>query len=87
MRREPPLSSAPAPRIDPTDRILQPPIPAASFAPPPEMSPLDSVPAVPQAAPAAPAGLTRDDLRKLNAALHELAECRKLLNAATVPEI
>jgi hypothetical protein len=31
MRREPPLSSAPAPRIDPTDRILQPPIPAASF--------------------------------------------------------
>jgi hypothetical protein len=41
-----------------------------------------------QAAEAAPAaethggGLGRDDLRRLHAALHELAECRKLIDAA-----
>jgi hypothetical protein len=27
-------------------------------------------------------GLARDDVRKLHAVLHELAECRKLLEAA-----
>jgi len=27
-------------------------------------------------------GLARDDVRKLHAALHELAECRKLIEAA-----
>jgi DNA-binding transcriptional MerR regulator len=85
-RREPPLSSAPAPRIDATDRILQVPPPAASFAAPSQMPPLDSGPAVAQPAPPA-SGLTRDDLRRLHAALHELAECRKLLNAAAVPEV
>jgi DNA-binding transcriptional MerR regulator len=87
-RREPPLSSAPEPRIEPTDRILQPPPLAAAFAAPSQMPPLDSVPAMQRpVAPAPAGGLTRDDLRKLHAALHELAECRKLLNAAVVPEV
>jgi hypothetical protein len=36
-------------------------------------------PALPRATPTA--GLPRDDLRKLRATLHELAECRKLLDA------
>jgi hypothetical protein len=34
------------------------------------------------AVPAANTGLARDDLRKLHAVLHELAECRKLIEAA-----
>ena len=83
MRRDPPLSSAPAPRIDPGDRILQSPQPA----PPPVPSfeaPLPALDAVlPGPRPAAaPSGLARDDLRKLHAVLHELAECRKLIDAA-----
>ena len=99
MRRDPPLSSAPAPRIEPGDRILQGPQSAPpsapqyqepSFDPPPQMAPLDSVPPRPMAAPANPvassgAGFARDDLRKLHAVLHELAECRKLIDAAMVP--
>jgi hypothetical protein len=32
--------------------------------------------------PARPAGLARDDVQKLEAALRELAECRRLLEAA-----
>jgi hypothetical protein len=51
-RREPPLSSAPMPRIDPSDR-----------------------------APSS-ASLRRDDLRRLQATLYELSECRRLLTAA-----
>ena len=45
------------------------------------------------AAPAPPAatvsrGLQREDLRKLHAVLHELAECRKLIGAAVArPDI
>jgi hypothetical protein len=33
--------------------------------------------------PAQPARLARDDLRRLHAVLHELAECRKLIAAAS----
>jgi DNA-binding transcriptional MerR regulator len=83
MRPDPPLSSAPAPRIDPGDRILRSPQPAPQPAPafevpPPQRPPLDAAlrPA------AAPSGLARDDLRKLHAVLHELAECRKLIDTA-----
>ena len=36
----------------------------------------------PRMPPARPAGLARDDVQKLEAALHELAECRRLLEAA-----
>ena len=87
MRREPPLQSAPEPRIEPTDRILQAPAPAASYAAPPQMPPLDTVPPVVQPPPPAMAGLARDDLRKLHAVLHELAECRKLIDAAMAPSV
>jgi DNA-binding transcriptional MerR regulator len=81
MRQEPPLKSAPEPRIEPTDRIVQAPV----FTAPLPMSPLDTV--LPAPPPAAPVGLARDDLRKLHAALHELAECRKLIDAAMLPPV
>ena len=75
-RTEPPLESAPMPRIDPGDRALhgaeEPAPPPAAAAPPP---------AAPAFAAPAPA-LAREDLRKLHAALHELGECRKLIAAA-----
>ena len=60
-RQEPPLRSAPIPRVAPDERAYAPEPPAR----PPE-----------------PARLPRDDLRRLHAALHELGECRKLLDAA-----
>jgi DNA-binding transcriptional MerR regulator len=71
-REEPPLESAPLPQVGPSDRAL-PPAGAAA-------------PAQPQAggpAPAPAARLDREQVRKLHAALHELGECRKLLDAAT----
>ena len=34
------------------------------------------------AAPAGPAALTRDDVRRLQSALHELRECRRVIDAA-----
>jgi DNA-binding transcriptional MerR regulator len=88
MRRDPPLTSAPAPRIELGDRILQSPQsvpqPAPSFEASPQMPPLDAAPSAPRPA-SVPAGLARDDLRKLHAVLHELAECRKLIDAAMLP--
>lgn len=94
MRRDPPMTSAPLPRVDPGDRIMPsppppPPSPApapvpvaaapieTSFEAPPPILPLEAAPPAPR-----PAGLPRDDLRKLHAVLHELAECRKLIDAA-----
>ncbi|MFN3658775.1 MAG: MerR family transcriptional regulator [Pseudolabrys sp.] len=71
-RQEPPMEGAPVPRIEPDDRIAHAPPPAArseASAPPAR----------------APAGLAREDLRKLQAALHELVECRKLIEAAAAP--
>jgi DNA-binding transcriptional MerR regulator len=73
-RQEPPLKSAPVPRIDPSDRAIH----AGEPMP------------LPQAAPVAASaisektklGLGRDDFGKLHAALHELGECRKLIDAA-----
>ena len=75
------FKSAPEPRIEPADRAI---FSAAEPEPPMAM------PEPPVAAPAAPAlratpepgGLLRDDLRKLHAVLHELAECRKLIDGA-----
>jgi DNA-binding transcriptional MerR regulator len=60
-RQEPPLRSAPIPRVEPNEHAYAP-------EPPPR--------------PPEPARLPRDDLRRLHAALHELAECRKLLDVA-----
>jgi DNA-binding transcriptional MerR regulator len=64
-RRDPPLQSAPVPRIESTDR-------ATHGAAEPE------VPVVRAAA----GRLGRDEVRKLHAVLHELAECRKLIDTA-----
>lgn len=77
-RVEPPLTSAPVPRVDPTDRAIH----SVSASDPPNATP-DSVSAASRQLPstAAAARLGREDLRKLHAALHELAECRKLIDA------
>jgi DNA-binding transcriptional MerR regulator len=77
-RREPALKSAPMPQIDPADRAIH----GADIG--------TDEPAPPQAAPAAGrvqqpsvgGRLARDDVRKLHAVLHELVECRKLIENA-----
>jgi DNA-binding transcriptional MerR regulator len=72
-RAEPPMQSAPVPRIGDDERILP---TSEEVELPPEplvaqpMRPVDVAP------------LGRDDLRKLHAALHELNECRKLIDKA-----
>ena len=77
-RREPPLQSAPVPRIEPTDRAIH-----GAAEPEPPMAVPELAPPVARPAPSsASGGLARDDLRKLHAVLHELAECRKLIEAA-----
>jgi len=72
-RVEPPLASAPVPQIDPADRAIH-------GAAQPE--PSKPVPEPLAARQPAAGSLAREDLRKLHAALHELAECRKLIDAA-----
>lgn len=69
-RPEPPLESVPMPRIEAGDRVAHSGAPLAS--------------AKPSAQPAATsaAGLAEEGVHKLRAALHELAECRKLIDAA-----
>jgi hypothetical protein len=78
-RVEPPLASAPVPRIDPTDRAIH-----GVSASDPSNATSDSEPATSRQPSTGMAGgsLGREDLRKLHAALHELAECRKLIDAA-----
>jgi DNA-binding transcriptional MerR regulator len=44
-------------------------------------------PAAPRLLPPAPAGLAREDVQKLQAALRELTECRRLLDAAVAEKI
>jgi DNA-binding transcriptional MerR regulator len=80
-RREPPFKSAPVPRIEPSDRAIH----GAAEPPMAEQRPI--APIAQPAPPSASVGhvgtsLARDDLRKLHAVLHELAECRKLIEAA-----
>jgi len=75
-RQEPPLHSAPVPRVDPTDRAIH----TATEPQPPVPEP--AAPVMRPAPVSASGGLARDDVRKLHAALHELAECRKLIEAA-----
>jgi DNA-binding transcriptional MerR regulator len=81
-RREPPLQSAPMPRLAPEDRpiydIGAPQRAQADFAPP-MMAPV--MPAAPVVS-AAPSGVGRDHAGRLHAALHELMECRKLIDGA-----
>lgn len=71
-REEPPLKSAPVPKVTPSDRA----IPAATESAQPHE-------AAPSSAPELAARLGREDMHKLHAALHELAECRKLIDMAT----
>jgi len=73
-RQEPPLNSAPVPRIEPTDRAIH-----DSSEPIPRSQPAVAV--VQPARPGPRGALARDDVRKLHAALHELGECRKLIDA------
>ena len=73
-RRDPPLQSAPMPRIEPADR--------ANFSAG-EQEPLETAPPAVRVPPPGSSGrLAREDLRKLHAVLHELAECRKLIDSA-----
>lgn len=74
-RSEPPLESAPMPRLDPADRVGH----GVREAEPADGA-QESAPVA--AAPPASAGFSREDVRKLHAALHELTECRKLIEAA-----
>jgi DNA-binding transcriptional MerR regulator len=81
-RRDPPFKSAPMPRLDPADRESR-----GAAAPerrpepaPPQQPPESADSEQPEAG--ATQGLGRDDLRNLHAAMHELAECRKLIDAA-----
>lgn len=124
-RRDPPLQSAPMPRVAPDDRLghagfdrraglepirqeparqgpiqkeptrqmpvgLEPVRPGPAAAPqPPRPIPAATIdglaPQSPHQAqgptPPQARGLSRDDVRKLHAALHELSECRKLIGA------
>jgi DNA-binding transcriptional MerR regulator len=72
-RREPPLQSAPMPRIEPADR--------ASFNVGEQAAP-EAAPAAVRVPPGLGGRLAREEVRKLHAVLHELAECRKLIDAA-----
>ena len=77
VRADPPLTSAPVPRVDPDDRALH--AVSASGEPGPSVEP---APTLRQgSSPKTEDGLARDDLHKLHAALHELVECRKLIDA------
>jgi len=69
-RTEPPLESAPMPRIEASDRA------AHAGAPAVEPKP------VARPAAARSAELAEEDMGKLQAALRELAECRKLIDVA-----
>jgi len=77
-RREPPLQSAPEPRVEPVDRAIR---DVSANAPEPVLSPAPAAPMARPIAAGAGGGFARDDVRKLHAVLHELAECRKLIDA------
>ena len=83
-RREPPLHGAPVPRIDPADRAIfdvdAPRMAQPAVTPPPMRAPVAATPAGPAG------GSNREQINKLHAALHELVECRKLIDSALAPE-
>ncbi len=70
-RREPTFASAPAPRLAPADRVMHAPDVDADE---------DDEPA--PVRPAQKNGLSRDQLDALRTVLHDLTECRKLIDAA-----
>jgi len=80
-RRDPPLHSAPEPRIEPTDRAIHgAPEPTPMSAPPSPSEPtLDTTAPGPAEPPEPSRRLAYDDMRKLRAVLQELVECRKLV--------
>lgn len=77
-RSDPPLTSAPMPRVDAVDRAMH-----GAGASDPTGASVDTGPVTQrQPSPAAGAGgLAAEDLRKLQAVLHDLTECRKLIDA------
>jgi DNA-binding transcriptional MerR regulator len=76
-RIDPPMTSAPVPRIDAADRALH--GGTGNDQAGPELQ--DAVPAVSRQPSAAVTGnLGGEDLRKLRAVLHDLVECRKLID-------
>jgi DNA-binding transcriptional MerR regulator len=77
-RVEPPLTSAPVPRIDPTHRATHGVVVSESS------KAVESAPVTSRQPSSETTGgsLGDEDLRKLRTALHELAECRKLIDAA-----
>ena len=77
-RIDPPMASAPMPRIDPADRALH----SGSAIDQSVQQLQDAVPtASRQPSPAVTGGLGGEDLHKLRAVLHDLVECRKLIDA------
>ena len=80
-RRDPPMQSAPVPRVDPGDRIDQ----AVREALPTSEEILPELPEIPKRPePRLGTSLPREALNRLHAALHELGECRKLIDMAAV---
>lgn len=76
----PPMQSAPLPRVGPEDREMH-----AGHGSTVAGMPAPTMAAAPPRAADSPASrLPRDDLRKLHAALHELGECRKLIDGVLV---
>jgi DNA-binding transcriptional MerR regulator len=79
-RQEPPLTGAPVPRIDAVDRSIHRVEDADEPAPAHEPPPLRATPTVQSGA-----GLGREQVSKLQAALQDLTECRRLIDAALTP--
>jgi hypothetical protein len=77
-RIDPPMASAPMPRIETADRALH----GGSAIDQSVQQLQDAVPAVSrQPSPAVTGGLDGEGLHKLRAVLHDLVECRKLIDA------
>jgi hypothetical protein len=77
-RIDPPMASAPMPRVDPADRALH----SGSAIDQSVQQLQDAVPtASRQPSPAMAGGLGGEELHKLRAVLHDLVECRKLIDA------
>jgi DNA-binding transcriptional MerR regulator len=76
-RQEPPLEGAPVPHIEATDRAIH----AGGDAIPTPAQPQPVAAVAHPPSPESSGRLAREDVRKLHAALHELDECRKLIDA------
>lgn len=82
-RREPPMHSAPMPRLEPEDRVQHRPDAADDIEPAAAVAPVTpSVASRPAPSAAVPLGLNDEQLGRLRTALNELTECRKLIEAA-----